>query len=147
MDFIDYALKPAGFLILGKSESPNAVANLFSLEYRKANIYSKLYAPARPLPEFQAKVYKEAAPALPLPAPPVDLRKEAERIILKRYAPAGLVVDAGLHILNFLRRHEPLSATGAGEASFDLEAVVWLELNLEIRAAIQEAKSFRTVIG
>ncbi|HXW13382.1 MAG TPA: chemotaxis protein CheB [Terriglobia bacterium] len=147
LNFIHYALKPAGLLILGKSESPSAVANLFSLEYRKANIYSKVPAPARALPEFQASAYERVAPTLPLPAPPappVDLRKEAERIILERYAPAGLVVDAGFHILNFLGDTSPFLQPAPGEASLDLLKLVRQELILEVGAAIQEAKKLRT---
>jgi two-component system, chemotaxis family, CheB/CheR fusion protein len=147
LEFFHYALKPGGFLVLGKSEGVSGAANLFSMEDRKANVYSKKQAPGQSLPAFRREEYEKTL--MPLPsgarqAPPFDLRKEADRIILERYAPPGLVVDADLHIINFQGDTSPFLRPAPGEASFDILKLVRPELILETRAAIQEAKKLGT---
>ncbi len=143
LGFFHYALKPAGFLILGKSEGVSAAANLFSPANRKANVYSRKPAAPNPLPDFGLTEYGRSHAALPLrsqPAPPFDLRKQAERIVLERYAPPGFIVDGDLHILHFQGDTGPFLGPAQGEASFELLKLVRPELILETRAAIQEAK-------
>lgn len=142
LEFFHYALRPTGFLILGKSEGTSAAADLFSHEDRKANVYSKRPAPAQAVTEFPAASGK-AIPAFPLRSrqvPSFDLRKEAERIILDRYAPCGLIVDANLHVLSFQGDTSPFLRPATGGASFDLLKLLRPELILETRTAILEAK-------
>jgi two-component system CheB/CheR fusion protein len=143
LEFFHYALKPSGFLILGKSESVSAGENLFSLEDQKSNVYCKVQTLTRPLPEFRMTEYERAVEAFPHRPPtalPFDLRKEAERLILDRYAPAGVIVDPDLRLVHFQGDTSPFLKPTPGEASFHLLKLVRPELILEIRAAIQEAK-------
>lgn len=143
LDFLHYALKPSGFLILGKSEGVSASRNLFVLEDRKANIYSKLQAVTRPLPEFRVVEHEKSAeplPSAPQLAPLSELRKTVERMILDRYAPSGLIVDPRLRIIHFQGDTSSFLRPASGEPSFDLLKLVRPELMLEIRSAVQEAK-------
>lgn len=145
--FIHYALKPNGILILGKSEGVSAADNLFALENRKANIYSKLQATTRPLPELRVTEQEKTAAVPPLahqPAPLSELRKTVDRIILDQYAPSGLIVDSRLRIIHFQGDTSAFLRPASGEPSFDLLKLVRPELMLEIRAAIQEAKKLDT---
>jgi two-component system CheB/CheR fusion protein len=143
LSFLHYALKPNGFLILAKSEGASAAANLFAVEDRKASIYSKIATAVAPPPEFRLGEYERASLGGPLPprkTPPFDLRKEAERIVLERYAPPTLVVDSEMRIINFQGDTSPFLRPAAGEASFEFLRLVRPELILETRSAIQEAK-------
>ena len=143
LGFFHYALKPSGFLLLGKSEGATAAANLFSPEDGTANIYSKLAAAAAAAPDFHLGDYERAslvAPLRPRPNPTFDLRQEVERIVLERYAPPSMVVDADMHVVNFQGDTSPFLRPAAGEASFELLKLVRPELILETRSAIQEAK-------
>jgi two-component system, chemotaxis family, CheB/CheR fusion protein len=140
--FFHYALNPNGFLLLGEAESAGAAAGLFSLNDRKANVYSRSPVPA--VTEFRAAAepeFKAAAAPAPLLRPPAfDLRKEAERIVLERYAPPALVVDGNLQVLFFQGDTSPFLKPALGEASFNLLKLVRPDLMLEIRSAIQQAK-------
>ena len=141
LEYLHYALKPDGFLILGKSEGASAAASLFSLEDRKASIYSRIAtAPARDFRLGEPERGPLAPPLRPRQALPFDLRKEADRIVLERYAPPALVVDAEMRVINFQGDTGPFLRPAAGEASFDILKLVRPELVLETRLAIQEAK-------
>src|SRR5206468_13086812 len=105
LGYFHYALKPTGFLLLGKSESVGAAPALFSLSDRRANVYTRVMSPGQVVTECRAAAepeFKTMAPAAALLQPPAfDLRKESERIVLERYAPPALVVDPSLQVLFF----------------------------------------------
>src|SRR4029450_4724475 len=90
------------FLALGKSETVGASSDLFQLRDREHKIYTRLTTAASP-----ALARSVAAPgagrggATPPAAAvrrgdsPIDVEREAERILLGRYAPASGLVDEG----------------------------------------------------
>ena len=137
-----YALRPGGYLFLGKSESLSAHASLFSLEDRKHKIFSRKLALT--LPRVAAasprastdRGLPEGAP----PAPEFDLRKEAERMLLERLAPAAMVVDPDLRVVHFQGDTRLYVAPAIGEPSFHLLRILRPELVVEVRAAIQKVK-------
>ncbi|HXB72651.1 MAG TPA: chemotaxis protein CheB [Candidatus Acidoferrales bacterium] len=141
-----YALKPAGHLFLGKSESPGGHTNLFSVEDRKNKIYARKPVATLPQPAasaVSATPYAQAAQthlAGPAPRRAFDLRREAEQILLEQYAPAALVVDPDLYIVHFHGDTGPYLAPAAGEASFHLLRMVRPELVVDLRTAIHQAK-------
>ena len=118
VEIFHYALKPGGHLMLGKSESLGGHSNLFSVDDSKHKIFSR-----RP---FTAPLHLGAAakrtggesvpPAGDPGAPAFDLRREAERLLLDRYAPAALVVDPALHIIQFQGKIGPVSGASRGGA-------------------------------
>src|SRR2546423_15342046 len=69
-----------------------------------------------------------------------DVRKEADRIVLGKYAPAGVVINDAMEILQFRGQTGTYLEPAAGEASFNLLKMVRRGLLSELRAAIQEAK-------
>ncbi len=144
LGYFHYALKPTGFLLLGKSESVGAAPALFSLSDRRANVYTRVMSPGQVVTEFRAAAepeFKTMAPAAALLQPPAfDLRKEAERIVLERYAPPALVVDPSLQVLFFQGDTSPFLKPALGEASFSLLKLARPDLMLQIRAAVQKAK-------
>ena len=147
LGYFHYALKPTGFLVLGKSESTTAMPGLFLLSDRKANIYAKVASPLPAITEFrpiEPESKTKAVPAGLLPPPAFDLRKEAERIVLERFAPPALVVDGDLQVLFFQGDTSPFIKPALGEASFNLLKLVRPDLMLEIRGAIQQAKKSGT---
>src|SRR6266576_1202828 len=120
--------------------SPKEGSGLFSLR-SQANGIS---APGQVVTEFRAAAepeFKTMAPAAALLQPPAfDLRKEAERIVLERYAPPALVVDPSLQVLFFQGDTSPFLKPALGEASFSLLKLARPDLMLQIRAAVQKAK-------
>src|ERR1039457_2993944 len=88
MGIFHYALKPAGFLMQGKSESIGGFTDLFTVINREHKICSK--KPGRPSPVFDLSVgagYEralEAAGGKPEMPSQFDVQKEADRIVLSQ---------------------------------------------------------------
>jgi two-component system CheB/CheR fusion protein len=146
LNYFHYALKPTGFLVLGKSESASAAGEQFTLQDRKANVYRKIVSSRAAFPEFRAAESEKTVTAVPIaraPARGFDVRKEAERIILDQYAPPAIVVNADFRIVHFQGDTSPFLRPASGEASLELMKIVRLELTVAIRMAIQQAKKSR----
>jgi two-component system CheB/CheR fusion protein len=138
-----YALRPGGFLMLGKSESPAAQASLFTLEDRKHHVYSRRQVPT---PQFDvipdrretaSQVQHEGSGTM---GSAFDLRKETERILLDRFAPPAIVVDPDLNIVHFHGDTSPYLAPASGEPSFHLLRILRPDLVVAVRAAIEKVK-------
>jgi two-component system CheB/CheR fusion protein len=144
MGIFHYALKPTGFLMQGKSESISGFADLFAVIDREHKICSK--RPGEPRPAFDLSVaagYERAmgaAAGKPETQPRFDVQKEADRIVLSQYAPAGLVVNENLHILHFRGQGSPYLSPPPGQASLGLLRMVRPEFAVELRTALHHAK-------
>ena len=137
-----YALRPNGFLILGKSESISGFAEWF-LPAGRNKIYSKKPAASRPV--FDAPpAGDETGPAgsVTRAAPPArfDVQKEADRIVVDHYAPAGLIANEHLQILHFRGDVAPFLSPAPGEASLGLLKMVRPEFAVELRTALHQAR-------
>jgi two-component system CheB/CheR fusion protein len=142
VSLFQYALNPNGFLFLGKSDSIEARPNLFESVDRKHKIYiSKPSTGRHAADTVFPEPKRTAVPSRAGGAEGAfDPRKEVERIILGQYAPAGLVVDADLRILQFQGDVSPFLAPASGDATFRLMKMLRPELTLEVRSAIQQAQ-------
>ena len=144
MAIFHYALKPSGFLTLGKSESAGGFTDLFTPIDRQHKIFAK--RPAGPSPLFDRSAdagYERAirgTPATPEALAGFDAQKEADRIVLGQYSPAGLVVDENLRILDFRGESSPYLSPPPGKASLGLLRMVRAEFAVELRTAIHRAK-------
>ncbi len=143
MGIFHYALKPTGLLILGKSESISGFSDLFMPVGRKHKIYSKKLVETHPVfdvPAADDDGAHERAEKKPETPMKFDLRKEADRLVINHYAPAGLVASESLHILQFRGDAAPFLSPSPGEASLSLLRMVRPEFAMELRAAIQRAR-------
>ena len=139
-----YALKPAGYLLLGNSETIGGFANFFSMADKKHKIYAKKPFPGRvaiDLPRAAYTLERSAGGKKALEiASPFDIQKEVDRLLLAKFAPAGVVVNEDLDILQF-RGHTGLYLEPApGQASLNLPKMAREGLALDLRAAIQKAR-------
>jgi two-component system, chemotaxis family, CheB/CheR fusion protein len=141
MRVLHYALKPHGFLILGKSESISGFSELFTPVGRKHKIYSKKSSSTRPVLELQAAHSKHVPAESPEADTPArfDPQKEADRIVISHYAPAGLVASSDLQILHFRGNVAPYLSPSPGQASLSLLRMVRPEFAVELRTAIHRA--------
>ncbi|HZV08089.1 MAG TPA: chemotaxis protein CheB [Gemmataceae bacterium] len=142
---LHYALNPDSFLFLGSSESIGSFGDLFETIDSRHRIFVKKPANVGPL---------EFAPHLPLEGrgpragreeggglwSALDVQREADRILLARYAPVGVVVDEGMTVLQFRGRTAPYLEPAPGMATLDLFRMLRDGLLAEVRAAINQAK-------
>jgi two-component system, chemotaxis family, CheB/CheR fusion protein len=145
MPVFHYALKPKGYLLLGGSESISGFEQFFGPVDRKHRIYVKRAMSTRPVADFSLSDHPPNEPPVPyktviLGIPTVDIQREADRILLGRFAPATVLVNEDMEILQF-RGHTGLFLEPApGLASFNLLKMAREGLFMELRTAIQKAR-------
>jgi two-component system CheB/CheR fusion protein len=140
-----YGLKPKGFLMLGTSETVGDFTDLFTLCDKKNKIYAKKLTAVRPSIELTSS---PSSPTIINPQPhetehfpsDLDLQKEADRIVLNQYAPAGVVVDMNLEILQFRGQTSPYLEPAPGRASLNLLKMAKEQLRRELQSTIYQAK-------
>lgn len=146
MPIFHYALKPEGYLLLGSSETIGAASDLFSLFDKRNKIYTKKTAPYR---SEMAVVYREAAEKRGEPRPMVgapriepktpDLQQYVDRLILSKWCPAAIVVNAQMDVLLFRGRTGNFLEHAAGSASLNLLKMARESLVLDLRTALSKA--------
>ncbi len=104
-----YALKPSGTLVLGGAESIDLARDLFGVVDIKHRIFSNKQF-KEGTPPFLRRCAPHASLFRPTTARPppsardmllVDPAREVDRLILKRFSPATIVVDDEFYILQF----------------------------------------------
>jgi two-component system CheB/CheR fusion protein len=146
-----YALKPGGFLFLGKSEAISAYSDIFAVEDRSHKIFSRRPT-AGPAAHFEWRMddRKEqgVAPAkAALPAVAGDFQQQAEQVLLRRYAPPALVIDSNLRVLHFQGDISPYLVLPTGPPTVQLLKMLRPELVLDLSSAISKAKREGTTIA
>jgi two-component system, chemotaxis family, CheB/CheR fusion protein len=142
LPMLHYALKPGGCLWLGGSETIGALTNLFDVENAKQRIFiRKPDKPRRgrsPVPHGGTA----RAPFTPVTArrnDAADLPREADRLLLHRFAPPGVVVSPELDILQYRGDTSAFLTPMPGKASLNLLKMLRPGLLVGVRAAIQQA--------
>ena len=146
-----YALNPGGFLLLGPSEAIGASADLFEPIEKNRRVLRR-----RDVPGNGARIRTAHAPAPalrigpPAPAGREDLaldrdrlQREADRLLLARYAPAAIVVDDDLNVHQFRGDTGPFLAHAPGAASLNLQKLAPPALLVALVPALREARSAR----
>jgi len=148
---LHYALKPSGILWLGSSETVGSSSELFAPEDKKHKFYSKKPASSR-MHFHSARATGAAAAGHSAGSGQKtnyvseqlrgehDAQKEADRILLARYSPAGVLVNAEMEILQFRGSTGAYLEPPAGKATLNLLKMAREGLMLPLRAAIQKVK-------
>jgi two-component system CheB/CheR fusion protein len=147
LPILHYALNTDGFLFLGSSENIGTFVDLFSVVDAKHRIYGKrpavLGGPLNfgPGPGVEGRLLPGRRDDGPAVWSALDVQKEADRILLARYAPSGVVVDESMTVLQFRGRTSAFLEPAPGLASLDLFRMLREGLLAEVRGAVAEAKS------
>src|SRR5713101_8535277 len=151
MPIFHYALRPRGFLMLGSSEGIMGTASdLFELMDRKHKIYCRKSTPARLHFDFAASQHpleagnlatdKEASRKSEGGVRLFELNKEADRILLTKYAPVAVVINEDLEVLQS-RGHVGLYLELApGRADLNILKMAREGLLFDLHTAINKAK-------
>jgi two-component system, chemotaxis family, CheB/CheR fusion protein len=146
---LHYALKPSGFLVLGSSESVSAFPDLFSTVDKKHKIYAKKITASRLHYNFAESYYPtgggtdipgKTTESQGSPDPEVDVQIEADRLVLKNYAPVGVVIDANMEVVQFRGRTTPYLEQAPGKPSLNVLKLARNGLAIELRSLINAAK-------
>ncbi|MEA3174630.1 MAG: two-component system, chemotaxis family, CheB/CheR fusion protein, partial [Gammaproteobacteria bacterium] len=145
---LHYALTPNGVLFLGSSETVAYHRELFAVEDLHHKIYGKRPAPRRLDVGFStagisgAVVAVQSRRLVPLSTnPAADLQREVDKLLLKRYAPPGVVVNEDGEVLQFRGDTDPYLTRAEGKASLNLLKMAREGLLAPLRAILQRVKS------
>ncbi len=137
------ALKPRGILMLGSSETVGRFANLFEPLDERNRIYRKGATPVgmtltsvpmrQPRPDLS-----DAGPPLSTSMP--DQQRAADRIVLSRFSPAGVLVDGAMGVVQYRGRTSPFLEPSPGNPSTNLLTMVPFAVAEALRSAMNEAK-------
>ncbi|MEG4144615.1 chemotaxis protein CheB [Microcoleus sp. Pol12B5] len=151
MPIFHYSLKPTGFLLLGTSESTGEFSYLFTSVDKKSKIYAKKLTATRPNFSFTPSSYPVAKPREPQEVKDnftnsFDLQQETDQLILNRYAPASVVVNEQMKILQVRGDIDPYLRVVAGTPDLNLLAMARAGLLVELRTAIYQAQTQNVTI-
>ncbi|MEG4456573.1 chemotaxis protein CheB [Microcoleus sp. N9_A1] len=138
-----YGLRPAGFLLLGTSETVGDFSELFALFDKKNKIYTKKLLSHWLSMDLTASNYPATAinfpPLLTESLNEIEIEKQADRIVLNHYAPVGVVINTAREILQFRGQTNAYLEPSPGRASLNLLRMAKEGLRLELRSAIEQA--------
>ncbi len=150
-----YALQPSGCLILGPSETIGSLAEHFSVLDESRKLYCRR---ATPPPQF-FELPEERPEALPerimRPATAAaggfsdhsgQVQRYADRIVLSRYGPSGVVVDETLRVTNFRGDVAQYLVTPEMEPGAELMAILRADLRAILSTAIEQARRTDAVV-
>ena len=146
MQVFHYSLRATGFLMLGPSESVGTASDLFDLVDKPSRLYTRKSAPGDGLPLAPQPGLPERVAQRPRIAPDSyhtiseSAERGADRLLLSEYAPASLLVDGALNILQIRGETGPYLELASGVPSLNLSRVARPEILIEISPAIAEAR-------
>jgi two-component system CheB/CheR fusion protein len=143
-----YALHPGGFLLLGASESIGSLDELFVPVNKRHRIFSKKGRTQALAREFspastaglgqlrKATFFTPRGHDVEVP----DLQALTDRLLLRKYRPAAVVVDQDMNILHFRGDTGPYLKPMPGKASLNLLKMVHDDLRMEVRTLAHGAQ-------
>jgi two-component system CheB/CheR fusion protein len=139
----NYALKPGGYLLLGKSETIGNSQALFDVVNKQCKLYTALPVnKVYPL-SFPVQHYTEVSDNEYLDISQVkenDLEEQVDKLLLSRFMPASLLVNKDLDILRFRGPTSKFIEPASGKASLHLLKIIRPELLFDLRLLIQHVK-------
>jgi two-component system CheB/CheR fusion protein len=148
MGTFHYALRGTGVLMLGGSETVGPLSDLFTLLDKRHKIYGKKPTSSHTppgtttfdRPREERERQRAVVPRSDEGLPRVDLQREVDGILLRRYAPAGVLINEAYEILQFRGHTSAYLEPAAGQASLNLMKMARQGLLMELRGAILSAR-------
>ena len=146
LGMLHFALRPGGYLFVGKAETALTAEELFKPVASKARIFQRIGADAGMRTPFRLI---QAVPGKPLAGfrslPPASQNPQAgqvaQRVLVDRFAPASVLIDASLEVLYFSGPTEKYLAQPHGAPTHHLLSLLREGLRSRLRAALGEAVS------
>ena len=140
-----YALRPQGMLFFGPAESVAQSPELFEQTDSRLRVFRRLPntgggAIAERDGSALLAIESEGSTS-PVRVEADSLPRDADRLLLARFAPACVLVNQALTILQFRGQTGPYLEPAGGPPSFNLRRVIRPELLVQILPAIAEAST------
>ncbi len=148
MSTFHYALKPLGFLMLGNAETIGPQSDLFLVLDKKHKLYAKKMTDHRDDLAFDTDGSRAHAPGPARRAGsrgrgPSTVQSSADRLLLTRYSPPGVVIDGDMKIIHFHGQTGRFLEPAPGDASLNILKMAREGLLYGLRSTISEAQKKR----
>ncbi|MES2332079.1 MAG: chemotaxis protein CheB [Bacteroidota bacterium] len=144
-----YALQPKGFLLLGRSETTAGVPELFAIADKNDKLFSRKDVPGRFMHVASPRV-EQGLQGLSVDAKPenpyTDFQKTADEIMLRKYTPAGVVVNESMDIVHFRGVTGTYLEQAPGKPSHNLLKMAKVGLSFELRNILHKVKKENTAV-
>lgn len=140
-----YGLKPGGFLLLGASESTGALSELFRTVDKRYRLYSSKVGPPRARVGLKPTITLTDEPTRPSGLPREgtgrsEVQREADRLLLAKFAPASVVVDENHQVVQFRGPTGRFLEPPQGSPTHDVLKMAREGLLVELRRALDSAR-------
>ncbi|MEI6128036.1 MAG: CheR family methyltransferase, partial [Pseudomonadota bacterium] len=147
----NYSLNPGGIMVLGTAETPGTQNEGFTVLDSKLKIYKRsATSHAADLIDFPSSFYHKKTAVKEQQPPPRaldNIQTLADQILLQRFAPPGVLVNAAGDILYITGRTGKYLEPGAGKANWNIHAMARVGLRHELPGAFRKAmRNFDPVI-
>lgn len=160
---LHYALRPGGYLVLDPSDNLDELAGLFTPFDQELCVFVRKNTPSRARPELWVTGPLEPerqAPGLEPPGSPLlsahfgrvnparavreaggpEVLQEANRLLIQRYAPAGVVINSRFEVIQFHGQGHAYFEPAYGKASFNLLKLIKEPLAIHVRTLVAAAR-------
>ena len=139
---LHYALNQPGYLLLGPAETIAGFETLFATIDGDARIYARKPAPRAALTfpltaRFDRPLRR---PVTTIPRSVIDVERDVDQLLLGRYAPACVIVDDNLDVVQFRGRTGTYLESPPGQPQLNLLRMARGGLAPELPLAIQRAR-------
>jgi two-component system, chemotaxis family, CheB/CheR fusion protein len=142
MAVFHYALKPAGYLLLGEVETVGASLELFAIAEKKHKLYTKKLVDLPARLDFSLR-----SPELPPPIPRAGslqpegiLQQRTNRLLLERFGPPGVVVNDDFEIVHARGHTGRFLEFPSGGATLNVIKLAREGIAYSLRNALQMAR-------
>ncbi|MBF0549185.1 MAG: PAS domain-containing protein [Deltaproteobacteria bacterium] len=140
-----YVIKEGGILLLGPSESIGSYSDLFTISDKKWRIYKRQpqARSSRTIFDFPVGVKTEpvgfSSPGLPVRNKKVDLIRKAQEIVLERFSPTCILIDAKGEIQHIQGKTGKYLEHSSGLPGLNLLSLAREGLRPDLDSAIRKA--------
>ncbi|MFU8815856.1 MAG: chemotaxis protein CheB [Pseudomonadales bacterium] len=145
LPLLHYCLNKPGYLFLGSSETIREFDDLFTPVDKKHRIFAKT-GQSRGI-EYPLALGREAESRLPAfqplqrPQPARDAQRQADHLLLARYAPPGVVVNERLEVVQFRGHTGSVLAPPPGQPQMNVVKLARPGLAGPLRDALERART------
>ena len=138
-----YSLNSKGFLLLGKTETISGVPELFAVTAKHEKLFSRKDVPAKFMLVASQRSEQNLSPVDTSSGNETirpDFQKTADDIMLRKYTPAGVVVNEAMDIVHFRGNTPNYLEQSQGKPSHNLLQMAKSGLAFELRNLLHKAK-------
>ncbi len=145
LPLLHHCLNKPGYLFLGRSEGIREFGELFVPVDKESRIFAK--TGESPRIEYPLALGREAESSLPVfqpvqrPQPARDAQRQADHVLLARYAPPGVVVNERLEVIQFRGRTGDFLESPPGQPQTNILKLAHEGLAGPLREALEAARS------